>query len=122
MPAWIMAMPEMVASMPEMHTRLTVAAVTVSGMPASSAAMRVTFMVSTGSRQHPKRTSSITAGSIPARFTAACMATLAILAAWRSFNVPPKAPMAVRHADAITTSFIQRSFPVQVSSRWSVDS
>ena len=53
MPAWIMAMPDTVASMPEMHTRLTVAAVTVSGMPAIRAAMRVTLSVSSGSRQQP---------------------------------------------------------------------
>jgi hypothetical protein len=48
------------------------------------------------------------------------MATLAILAAWRSFNVPPKAPMAVLHADAITTSFMADSFPVEVGVRSSL--
>ncbi len=114
-----MAMPETVASMPEMQTRLTVAAVTVSGMPAISAAMRVMFMLSTGSRQQPKRTSSIRAGSTPARSRAAFMATLAILVTCRSRRVPPKAPMAVRHAAAMTTSFMGGSFPVQVKSRWS---
>ena len=52
-PAWIMAIPEMAASMPEMQTRLTVTAVTVSGIPASSAPTRVTFRVSADSMQQP---------------------------------------------------------------------
>ena len=43
-PAWIMAMPEMTASMPEMQTRLMVTAVEVSGgIPASMAATRATL-------------------------------------------------------------------------------
>jgi hypothetical protein len=53
MPAWIIAIPERTASMPEMQTRLIVTAGTESGMPAKSAAMRVTFKVSTGSMQQP---------------------------------------------------------------------
>ena len=53
MPAWIMAIPDMIASMPEIQTRLMVTAVTESGMPAIRAAMRVTLSVSTGSMQQP---------------------------------------------------------------------
>jgi hypothetical protein len=37
---------------------------------------------------------------------------LAISAAMVSRNVPPNAPMAVLHADAITTSFILNPFRV----------
>jgi hypothetical protein len=40
--------------------------------------------------------------------------TLAILAAWRSLKVPPKAPMAVLHADTITTSFMSLSLSPSV--------
>ena len=44
-----MAIPEITASIPETQTRLIVAAVVVSGMPAINAATRATFMVTAGS-------------------------------------------------------------------------
>ncbi len=75
-PAWIIAIPEMTASIPEMQTRLTVTAVTVSGIPAISAEMRVTLRASVGSMQQPKRTSSIRALSIPALMTASFITML----------------------------------------------
>ena len=107
MPAWIIAMPETTASIPEMQTRLTVTAVTVSGIPAIRAAMRVTLRASTGSMQQPKRTSSMSAGSIPALLTASRITTLPSAAQFRSRSEPPKVPMAVRQADTITHSFIR---------------
>jgi len=62
-----MAAPLSTASMPEIHTRLTVTAVTVSGIPAKRAATRAVFRVLQFSMQQPNRTSSMIAGSIPAR-------------------------------------------------------
>ncbi len=47
---------------------------------------------------------------MPALSTAAFMVALAMVAAWLSFKVPPNVPMAVRQAEAITTSFIFYSF------------
>jgi hypothetical protein len=41
------------------------------------------------------------------------MVTHAIRAAWLSRNDPPNAPMAVRQAAAITTSFIVFSLPAK---------
>jgi hypothetical protein len=41
---------------------------------------------------------------------ASFMVTLAMVAAWLSRRVPPNVPMAVLHAEAITTSFILISF------------
>ena len=64
--------------MPEVQTRLMVAAGTVLGIPANREATRVTFKLSWCSRQHPKRTSSIDSGFIPARSTASFMTALAI--------------------------------------------
>jgi hypothetical protein len=43
---------------------------------------------------------------MPALFMASFIATAASFAAWLSFKVPPKAPIAVRHAETITTSFM----------------
>jgi hypothetical protein len=94
-----------------MHTRLTVTAGTSSGIPARRAEIRVVFKESTGSRQHPKRTSPIIAGSIPARRTASFITTLPNLDKLKSFKVPPKAPIAVRQADTITTSFMMEKPP-----------
>ena len=108
--ALIMAAPLKTASMPHMQTRLMVTAVTDSGTPASSAATRVIFSVSTGSMQHPKRTSSIRAGSIPARSIAPFMAVFPMFHPPTSFRVPPKVPMAVLHAETITTSFMKSPF------------
>jgi hypothetical protein len=44
---------------------------------------------------------------------ASCIVTQAIRAAWLSRSDPPNAPMAVRQAAAITTSFIFISLPVK---------
>jgi hypothetical protein len=41
---------------------------------------------------------------------ASFMATLPMVAALRSFRVPPKVPMAVRQAETITTSFMTPPF------------
>jgi hypothetical protein len=68
MPHWIIIIPETTASMDDVQTRLMVTAVTLSGMPARSAPTRATFRASPGSRQQPKRTSSIMPGSMPALF------------------------------------------------------
>ena len=100
------------ASIPEMQTRFTVTAVTVSGIPAISAAIRVTFNASVGSMQQPKRTSSISAASIPARLTASFMTMQPRAAQLRSRSEPPKVPMAVRQADTITQSFMM--FPPDI--------
>jgi hypothetical protein len=48
-------------------------------------------------------------GSIPARLTASFMATAAMRAPIMSFNVPPNVPIAVLHAETMTTSFILSS-------------
>jgi len=49
-------------------------------------------------------------GAIPARVMASFMLTLPMTAAFRSRRLPPKAPIAVLHAETITTSFIVDSF------------
>src|SRR5665647_1825376 len=64
---------------------------------------RVVFSVLGCSMQQPNRTSSIMTGSIPARLMASFMTTAAMRAPIMSFNVPPKVPIAVLHADTITT-------------------
>jgi hypothetical protein len=89
-----------------MQTRFTVTAVTSSGIPAMMAEILVVFKESTGSRQQPKRTSPISAGSIPVLFIAPFITTLPRVARFISLRVPPKLPIAVRQADTITTSFI----------------
>jgi len=48
--------------------------------------------------------------SIPAREMASFITTLPMTAALESFKEPPKAPMAVLHAEAITTSFMAAPF------------
>jgi hypothetical protein len=101
-----MAIPEMTASIPDMHTRLMVAAMTVSGIDDRSAATRLTLKASMGSIQHPYRTSSIIPASIPALFIASIMVTAAIAGALLSLRLPPNAPIAVRQPDTITTSRI----------------
>jgi len=101
-----MAIPEIVASMPEMHTRLIVTATDVFGTPAFSAAIRVRLSELYGSKQFPKRTSSISSGATPDRRMASLIATLARSTTCRSLNDPPNEPIAVRQAETITTSFI----------------
>ena len=96
----------MTASIPEMQTLFTVAAVAVSGIPAMSADTRATLRESKGSMQQPKRTSLISPASMPARLTASRIATLPINAAFKSRSDPPNEPTAVRQADTITTSSI----------------
>jgi hypothetical protein len=83
-----------------------VKAVTDSGIPAKRAPTRATLSVLQDSRQQPNRTSSMIDGSIPARLMASFMTTAAILAPITFFKVPPNVPIAVLHAETITTSFI----------------
>jgi hypothetical protein len=52
----------------------------------------------------------MSSASMPARSSAAFIVTLAIVAAWLFFKLAPKAPIAVRQAEAITTSVIFGSF------------
>jgi len=76
-------------------------------MPAIRAATRVVLSVLGCSMQQPNRTSSMIAGSmLPARLMASFMTTAAMRAPITSFNDPPNVPIAVLHADTMTTSFI----------------
>ena len=66
------------AESPEAQSRLTVTPATESGSPASSAAIRATFRLSSPAWfAHPNQTSSISSGSTPARSTAAAIAIAA---------------------------------------------
>jgi hypothetical protein len=101
-----MAIPEIMASIPEMQTLLMVTAGTASGISASNAPTLATFNVSQDSMQHPYRISSIMSGSILARLMASFMVTAARLAPFMGSRLPPNAPIAVLQPDIMTTSSI----------------
>jgi hypothetical protein len=58
--------------------------------------------------------------SIPALLIASFITTLPNVAQFESFSAPPKAPMAVLHAETITTSFM--AFPSYGGRRFSPSS
>ena len=87
----------------------TAVAGVLSGMPAARAACRAGFIPRPAERTFPMSTSSTCSGFTPARFSASAMAIAPSLVAGTSANAPPKVPMGVRAAPAMTTSFMVSS-------------
>ncbi len=78
-----------IACMPEEQNRFTVTPLVVTGSPARSATWRATFCpVAPSGKAHPKMTSSTSAGSMPARFTAAATTWPPSVAPWVLLNAP----------------------------------
>src|SRR5574343_1254054 len=98
MPSW----PSMVAFMAEPHTLWMVAQPAVSGRPACSAAWRAGAWPWPACSTQPISTSSIRLASMPARATAALIASAPRLAAVRLEKPPWNEPMAVRAAETMT--------------------
>src|SRR6478609_6915331 len=100
-----------IACRPDEQNRLTVTADALTGIPARRLAIRATFMPCSASGiAHPRITSSISAGSIPAaRFSASAIATAASSSGRVPRSVPPGAlPAAVLTAETMTASCILR--------------
>src|SRR5262249_25952377 len=91
------------ACAPEPQTRLTVSAGIVTGNPAWTAACRAGFILVPACTTLPMTTVSASSGWIPARTTAAPIATAPKLGAGTSLRLPPKVPIAVRTGSANTT-------------------
>ena len=91
---------------PEPQTLLIVIAGTSFGIPASKAACLATFCPSPPWRTHPYTTSSIVAGSIPALLIASLIVIAPKVLAAVFLRLPPKLPIGVLTALAITTSLI----------------
>src|SRR5690606_16079952 len=96
------------AIIPDEHCRSTDMPATVTGRPAASSAWRATFSpLVPCCIAHPMMTSSTSAGSMPARATAARMACAPSVGASVLLNAPRYAlPIGVRAVDTITASFI----------------
>ena len=86
------------ARSPEPQTWLIVSAVLSSGMPAAIAAWRAGFMPASAVSTWPITASSTSAPAIPARASAAAMATLPSSTAGRVAKAPLNAPIGVQGA------------------------
>src|SRR5437016_2950783 len=102
--ARIMSDANITACSPEPHTLLTVTAPTRSGRPADNAAWRAGFCPRPAEITFPMMTSSMSAGTRPARFTASAIAVLPSLTASTFRKARPYLPTGVREAPARTTS------------------
>ena len=81
---------ELIACNPEPHSRLTVSPATSTGSPARRAAMRATLRLSSPAwLAQPRMTSSIAAGSIPARSTTARITAAARSSGRTAASAPP---------------------------------
>ena len=100
-----------IAIKPDEHWRSTVIPETDTGKPEAIAAWRPRFIVWVPCCiAAPIMQSSISAGSTPARATAAVIACELIEGDWRLLNAPRNAlPIGVRAAETITASFIMIS-------------
>src|SRR6266508_1568451 len=103
-PARIMSEANMTACSPEPQTLLIVTAPTRSGSPPKSAACLAGFWPRPAAITLPIRTSSMSAGTSPVRFTASATTVLPSLTASTLRKARPYLPTGVRHAPAITTS------------------
>src|SRR2546426_6607651 len=103
-PARIISDATLTACSTEPHTLLTVTAPTRSGSPAASAAWRAGFWPRPAEITLPMMTSSMSAGTRPARFTASASAVLPSLTASTFRKACPYFPTGVRQAPARITS------------------
>ena len=98
-PASIALDPWITASTADPHNRFTVTPDTLEGNPASSAPMRARLRLSSPAwLASPKITSSMRAGSMPVRSTAARIATAARSSGRMPDKAPPPRPNGVRTA------------------------
>ena len=96
----------MMACKPEAHKRLTVFPATVTGKPASNAAILATFLLSSPAwLAAPIYTSSTIAASIPVRATIARITNAARSSGRTEDNTPPYRPIGVRNAQ-MTAAFL----------------
>ena len=95
--------PKFTACWPEPHWRFTLVPGTVSGKPATRAAMRAMFVpCSSVCVTHPRMTSSTRAGLIPVRSVSALRTCAARSSGRTSFRAPPRFPIGVRTASTMT--------------------
>ena len=95
--------PKFTACWPDPHWRFTLVPGTVSGKPATRAAMRAMFVpCSSVCVTHPRTTSSTRAGLIPVRSVIARRTCAAKSSGRTSFRAPPRFPRGVRTASTIT--------------------
>src|SRR5436190_7736291 len=94
---------ETTAERPDAQRRFTVTPATDSGKPARRTAIRATFRLSSPAWfAQPKYTSSISAGSAPARSTAAVITVAAKSSGRTAASAPPYRPTGVRTAEITT--------------------
>ena len=100
----------LMASRPEAHRRLTVAAGTLGGSPASSAAIRATLRLSSPAWfAQPRITSSISSGSRPGLRSSSALSGIAARSSARTAaSAPPWRPIGVRTASQMSALFILR--------------
>ena len=108
MPSW----PSMVAFIAEPQTLLIVVQPADSGSPACKAAWRAGAWPRPAGSTQPISTSSTCLASMPARSTAALMATAPRLAAVRTGEVALKPPIGVRAAETMTIGSFMPGSPV----------
>src|SRR5208282_2875146 len=95
--------PQWIAFIPDPQTMLTVAAPTVSGIPAPRRTWRAGFWPATAWIAWPNRTSSISEAGIPERSIAARAARVPRAVAGTARNAPPNLPIGVRTAERMAT-------------------
>src|SRR2546426_708314 len=111
-PALIMSEANITACRPDPQTLLIVTAPTRSGRPPKIAAWRAGFWPRPAEITLPMRTSSMSAGTSPARFTASATTVLPSLTASTLRKARPYLPTGVRQAPARTTSVKSRPRPI----------
>ncbi len=104
----------MMAFMPEPHILLMVVVGTLVGRPAPSAAWRAGAWPSPAGNTQPMMTSCTSAAAMPAFSSAPLMAALPSCGAVAGASAPWKAPMGVRCAATMTTSWLM------ISPLWSI--
>ena len=113
-PASSRSLASMVAFMPEPHILLTVVQPADSARPPPRAAWRAGAWPWPAGSTQPKMTSSTLSAAMPARSTAALMATAPSWAAVRLVKSPWKPPIGVRAAETMTIGslalLIRKSF------------
>src|SRR5579871_290830 len=102
LPVWIACAASPTAFRPDPQTLLIVMAATLSGNPPRSAACRAGFCPRPAETTFPMTTSSICAGSTPARDTASRTEMAPSCGAVRGDKTPWNLPIGVRTADRIT--------------------
>ena len=117
MPARICSAPSITAFSAEPHILFTVVAGTDTGTPAPTAAWRAGAWPSPAGSTHPRMTSSRSAPLMPADSRAARTAALPSCTAVSGASAPRNAPIGVRLAETMTTSWLGMGVSFQVGGR-----